>query len=243
MSLLGSKAVRLCGGGWCFFVAENAIMSENRGVVIEHLGETGYRGCYGALSTGSMAAVAFGWWRHGPGPKIFARGPPAAALFAGAAFQTLGLVALCDVAPALANPFADFPRLACPVDLAAYRDEKARKGDGDDARGLQRVTRHPAFWTLGFLGLGVALRTPFAGTAAAALGFPLVAAVGGAHMDSRHRRGVGGALSPERDAKTSGPPFLALLSGAQSWRALGEEMKPINSALGLSVSAALLWLL
>ena len=66
------------------------------------------------------------------------------------------------------------------------------------------------------------------------------ALVGGAHMDSRHRRGMGGSLSVEREAKTSGVPFVALLRGRQAWAPLLDELKPVNSLLGLGASAAVM---
>ena len=67
--VLAHPAVYLCGGGWLFFVAENAVLSENRQVFIDRLGERGYKSCYGLLSTCSLASVAYGLWRHGPGPR------------------------------------------------------------------------------------------------------------------------------------------------------------------------------
>mmetsp|Transcript_15975 Transcript_15975/g.47658 ORF Transcript_15975/g.47658 Transcript_15975/m.47658 type:complete len:245 (-) Transcript_15975:35-769(-) len=238
MSLLASPCVKWCGGGWLFFVAENAVMSENRGAVIDVLGsEKTYRGVYGLLSSGSLLSIAYGLWRHGPGPRLSAAPVGVAPRLLGLAFQTAGLVGAANLAPALANPLSP-GFMGCPLDLERKKADAAAKDSGD-AVGLKRVTRHPTFWTMGFLGLGVAAQTPFAGTAVAALGFPLVAAVGGAHMDSRHRRGMGGSLTPEREAATSGIPFLALLEGRQSWAALGEELKPVNSGLGVLASAGL----
>ena len=237
MSLLASKAVRWCGGGWCFFIAENAVMSENRAAVIDAVGEQGYRGCYGALSTASLASIAYGYVRHGPGPRLAAGPPSAVRLAAGLGCHALGFAAAANVAPKLRSPLDPGFLSSCPLDLEHERAAKLRPKD--EVRGLQRVTRHPTFWTLGCLGVGAALRTPFAGTAVAALGFPLVAALGGAHMDYRHRRGRGGALSPEKDAATSAVPFVALLSGAQSWAALADELKPVNCAAGAAAAAAL----
>ena len=92
--------------------------------------------------------------------------------------------------------------------------------------------------------MGCAAMTPFAGTAAAALGFPVVALVNGTHLDSRHRRGMGGSLSAELDASTSNVPFAAMLSGAQggvaeAFTALTQELKLSNASLGAAVA---LWL-
>lgn len=230
--VLAHPSVYLCGGGWLFFVAENAVLSENRQVFIDRLGDRGYKSCYGLLSTCSLASVAYGLWRHGPGPRLRAVGTPSLAL--GSALTCVGLVGAFNLAPALANPMSD-DFTGCPLDLKAARAEKPT-----DVVGLERVTRHPQFWSLGFLGLGCAAMTPFAGTAAAALGFPLVALVNGTHLDSRHRRGMGGSLSVEREAKTSGVPFVALLRGRQAWAPLLDELKPVNSLLGLGASAAVM---
>lgn len=228
--VLGHPAVYLCGGGWAFFVAENCVLSENRQFFIDRLGERGYKSCYGLLSTASLTSVAYGLWRHGPGPRLRTVGP--ASFVLGSALTCVGLVGALNLAPALANPLGpDF--MGCPLDLKVIRAEKSK-----DVVGLERVTRHPQFWSLGFLGLGCAAMTPFAGSAAAALGFPLVALINGAHLDSRHRRGMGGSLTKEREAKSSGVPFVALLQNRQAWAPLLDELKPVNSALALVGSAA-----
>ena len=41
------------------------------------------------------------------------------------------------------------------------------------------------------------------------------------------------------DAKTSGLPFVALLSGRQSWRDLLDELKLTNAALAVLVALSL----
>ena len=146
--VLAHPSVYLCGGGWLFFVAENAVLSENRQVFIDRLGDRGYKSCYGLLSTCSLASVAYGLWRHGPGPRLRIVGTPSLAL--GSALTCVGLVGAFNLAPALANPLGD-DFTGCPLDLKAVRAEKA-----SDVVGLERVTRHPQFWSLGFLALAVA---------------------------------------------------------------------------------------
>ena len=148
--VLAHPSVYLCGGGWLFFVAENAVLSENRQVFIDRLGERGYKSCYGLLSTCSLASVAYGLWRHGPGPRLRTVGTPSLAL--GSALTCVGLVGAFNLAPALANPMSD-DFTGCPLDLKAVRAEKPT-----DVVGLERVTRHPQFWSLGFLGLGCAAK-------------------------------------------------------------------------------------
>lgn len=73
------------------------------------------------------------------------------------------------------------PTARCPMDFAP-KDVPA-----DGVYGLKRVTRHPTFWSLGFLGLGTALGSPFA-PEVVMFAFPaLFAAVGGSHQDYRYR--------------------------------------------------------
>ena len=75
-----------------------------------------------------------------------AAGPGAAALALGFGFQTLGLVAVANVAPKLNNPFDGDFLTKCPLDLEHERARKERPKD--EVYGAQRVTRHPTFWTL-----------------------------------------------------------------------------------------------
>ena len=92
---------------------------------------------------------------------------------------------------------------------------------------------------MGLFGLGIALKTPFA-TRAIVCGFPLLfALIGGYHQDYRHRRNSGNYLSPEVDAKTSLVPFVALLTGKQSWKDTWDEMKHVNMGLAVLTSAYL----
>ena len=64
---------------------------------------------------------------------------------------------------------------------------------------MKRVTRHVNLWSLGLLGLGTALATPFA-TEFILFSMPSVfALIGGAHQDHRYRKSSGGYLSPEID--------------------------------------------
>eukprot|EP00747_Dinoflagellata_sp_TGD_P017220 gnl/TRDRNA2_/TRDRNA2_125676_c0_seq1.p1 gnl/TRDRNA2_/TRDRNA2_125676_c0~~gnl/TRDRNA2_/TRDRNA2_125676_c0_seq1.p1 ORF type:complete len:424 (+),score=89.36 gnl/TRDRNA2_/TRDRNA2_125676_c0_seq1:94-1365(+) len=100
--------------------------------------------------------------------------------------------------------------------------------EADLVSGPERVTRHVCFWALGFYGLGAAIAAPHAGCAVMFSGPAAVAAIGGAHQDYRYR--ISGKLSPEKDAATSGLPFLALLEGRQSWATLYEDMDKPNAA-------------
>jgi len=105
------------------------------------------------------------------------------------------------------------------------------------AVGVERVTRHVSFWCLGLAGLGSAVAARHAGCLAMFSGPAAVAAIGGAHQDHRYRRS--GQLSPERDAVTSGVPFVALLTGRQSWEALLAEIDRTNAAAAVAVAVTL----
>ena len=208
--VLAHPAVYLCGGGWLFFVAENAVLSENRQVFIDRLGDRGYKSCYGLLSTCSLASVAYGLWRHGPGPRLRTVGTPSLAL-GSALLVSPGR----RVQP---GPGAREPHVrrlhGLPADLKAVRADRASWAW--TARGI-------AVLSLGFLGLGCAAMTPFAGTAAAALGFPLVALVGGTHLDSRHRRGMGGR---SRERETGPGRALRRAARGGGRRAAPDELSP-----------------
>jgi hypothetical protein len=51
---------------------------------------------------------------------------------------------------------------------------------------------------------------------------------------------MGGVLTAEIDAKTSSLPFGALLTGAQSWGTLADELKLSNTVVALGMAVALL---
>ena len=95
--------------------------------------------------------------------------------------------------------------------------------------------------------LGAAVATPLL-PEACFLSMPaLVALVLGEHQDYRYRRGMGGTLRPELDARTSNVPLLALLCGRQEpgqpwqegWRRLGDELKWGNCVAALLVAGGL----
>lgn len=69
--------------------------------------------------------------------------------------------------------------------------------------------------------------------------FPIIFSyIGTTHQDYRFRRNNGGRLTPETEAITSNVPFVALLSGKQSWSQLKDEVKWTNAALaGLAAVA------
>lgn len=122
-------------------------------------------------------------------------------------------------------------KVQCPFD---FTDSKAGSSE-DEPHGLDRISRHPGLWSLGFMCLGQACLLPSI-PQKVWWSFPsIVALVGGAHTDSRYHRGLGGSLSTEYDAKTSNIPFIALVKNG-GWKELAPEMKPLNALLATSVA-------
>lgn len=72
-------------------------------------------------------------------------------------------------------------QVRCPMDFTPH------DVPSDGVYGIRRITRHPTFWSLGLLGLGTALTTPFAPEIVCFSAPALFAAIGGAHQDYRYR--------------------------------------------------------
>ncbi len=264
--------MRWAVGGWSFFIVENVVLSENRAAIIQAVGdderETNYHIIYGSCSTLACASIVYGYARRvrdtAPLQWALSATPPVARLCAGFALQALGLVAMAQAMPRIRLPFAQLdppleqpqqpeqptqPRdsswaIRCPFEFAEA--EGAPPAGSDGPHGLVRVSRHSGFWSFGLACLGAACVVPSVPQAAWLAMPTLVALIGGAHADSRHRRGQGGYLSPEHDRATSNVPFLAMLSGAQgrvsdAFGALATELKMSNAALG--AAAAAVWIL
>eukprot|EP00940_MAST-03C_sp_MAST-3C-sp2_P001735 g1735.t1 len=242
--------------GWSGFIAENVVLSHNREIVIREIGNENYHLLYNTLSTLACASIGYGLFRF--------RSPIAASRMwstrgtklQGIAFclQAIGLVGFSQAAPRLQVPFATAPtpeesttsssknplptqrfHARCPFDF-----HEKHEGDGTTARGLKRITRHPMLWSLGALGAGAAVVTPYPAQVVAYSMPLLFALIGGAHKDYRYRRNWGGFLSPELDATTSNVPFVAVLAGKQSLASLAEEMKWINASVAVTIALALL---
>ena len=121
----------------------------------------------------------------------------------------------------------------CPIDFEFGKDKQA----GDHVWGMKRITRHPQLFSLGLTSLSFALSSQYI-SHLVFWSFPLLfAVVGGAHQDSRHKRGMGGILTKEMEDQTSLIPFQALVEGRQNWSKLWEEMKQINALLAVTVAA------
>ena len=131
-------------------------------------------------------------------------------------------------------------KVRCPFDFTDNKDTNS------PVHGLERITRHPGLWSFGLLGLGSAFLVPSIPQRVWFAMPTMVALIGGAHTDSRFRRGMGGELSEEYDRMTSNVPLLAMLSGAQGnvidvMNDFSSEIKPLNAAL--AVVTAGLWVM
>lgn len=159
------------------------------------------------------------------------------------------------VGPAVPASVPAAPRqwkVRCPFD---FTDSKSQTGadksnphrnlDGSvELHGLDRVTRHPGLWSFGLLGVGSALLVPSLPTRVW-MSMPLmVALIGGGHTDSRHRRGIGGALCEDMDKVTSNVPFLAMIAGRQeggsvlgAFSEFSKEFKWLNAGVAAALAA------
>lgn len=125
----------------------------------------------------------------------------------------------------------------CPMD---FRPKDA-KVTADGIQGMERVSRHSMFWSLGSLAMGKALSTVFL-PEVVMFSFPMAFAyIGGAHQDTRFLRGSGGTLTQEKYNKTSNVPFYAFFTGHQSWETLSSEIKFSN--MSIAVATSVLWTL
>ncbi|KAL7467254.1 hypothetical protein ACHAXS_007497 [Conticribra weissflogii] len=269
-SALLSTSMKWAVGGWTFFILENFILSENRTFLISQVGDDGYHIAYGTLSTAAMSSVFYGYFKKvkNASPLLWKIGGPAPlpAKMGSFVCLSLGLGMASQVPPKLQIPVhydggelvssskidnsLDKPtvtpsrteggwKVRCPFDFTDNHS-KQQEATGD-VHGLDRVSRHPGLWSFGLLGLGNALLVPSVPQRAWLAMPAMVAIVGGAHTDSRFRRGMGGELPVEYDRVTSNVPFVAMFSGAQGnvlevLRDFGSEVKLLNAAIAVGAA-------
>jgi len=249
--ILANKGVRWIGGGWLFFITENVVISHNREPIIQQFGDKNYHYVYNTLSTAACASIGYGFFKHrtegGPilRPQNFNLASWHLLRLPAFALTTLGLIGFSQLVPKVRLPFGEASSQEKCLDVQK-RDKKEENGSmvarcpldftppdipKDGIYGLQRVTRHPQLWSLGSLGAGAALCTPYLPQVAFFSGPLLFAMIGTSHIDHRYRRNIGGTLTPEKEAVTSNIPFCALLTGRQSWSSLAEELKWTNASI------------
>lgn len=253
---------------WSFFIAENLILSHppNREFIIQNFnpnGENTYHDIYNSLSTMACLSIGYTYIFHGrqTGPILsFANRFLYPRIFAGFLCQSIGLLLVSQLVPKIQLPFVianqtnnentvskeikenqpsstkNQVRVRCPMDFKA--DNKV---SDDGFYGLERITRHPTFWSLGLVCFGNAIVTKYA-TEAVMFSFPIIlASIGGAHQDCKHMRISNGngepVLTQAKYEKTSHIPFAALITGKQSWKSLHEEFKYSNAAAAVLIAA------
>lgn len=267
-----STPMKWAVGGWSFFIAENFILSENRTYLISQFGDDMYHVAYGTLSTAAMSSVFYGYFKKvkNAEPLLWSLKSPAplGAKVASFVCLSVGLGMASQIPPKVQIPVhfagndndstaetdaivAQSPNQAVPAEEMGWKvrcpfDFTDNKDTGSPVQGLERITRHPGLWSFGLLGLGSRLLVPSLAQRAWLAMPAMMALIGGAHTDSRFRRGMGGTLSEEYDQATSNVPFLAMLSGAQGnvldvLKEFSGEVKPLNAAIAVGVSG--LWVL
>ena len=261
LSVLRSPAVRWAAGGWSFFIAENALLSENRTWLIQELGDEPYHLVYGTLSTVATASIGYAYYsilKTKVSPALAMNPRSSLTMVGGWIFLSIGTILASQTAPKMQIPFSLIDKsttatttttsespftskslqVRCPFD---FSDKKVAL---DSIHGVERITRHPGLWSLGFVGLGQAILAPTIPQKIWWCGPAAVALLGGSHTDSRFRRGMGGTLSPEYECQTSNLPFWAIASGKQgsnAWQSMIEDIKPSNALAAIGATA--LWVL
>lgn len=239
-----SKGVRWISFGWLGFITENVVLSENRTEIIAAFGDSNYHRLYNTLSTAACASIGWGFFKHGrgQGPALRYRGK--ISLFTGYVLQSLGFVGLSQLLPKFQIPVtksaedntspatseapaASSFALRCPMDF------RPNDVPADGIYGVERISRHANLWSYGLVTLGYAATTIFVPEIVMCI-WPIVFTyVGSSHQDYRYKRGMGGSLSIEKEEKTSNLPFVALLSGRQSWEPLKTEIKWENASIAV----------
>lgn len=229
--------------GWLLFITENVVLSENRSTIIALLEddkeESKYHMLYGTCSTIATGTILYGYRKIASAPPFRFSAIPKGHKITAWAFHSLALMSLSQLFPKLQIPVMN-SKVRCPFDLTPC--------EPGQLRGIERVSRHAALWSMACFGVGQAIITPSIPLAVWYTMPTLVALVGGAHHDYRFQRGIGGSVSPEMTAKTSNIPFMGLLFGDQrefggalgAFKQLGSEIKWLNCAggvLGASVWA------
>jgi uncharacterized membrane protein len=124
-------------------------------------------------------------------------------------------------------------KMRCPMDF------RPKDIPANGIYGMDRISRHPTFWSLGILCLGQASMATYVPEIIMFTYPILFASIGGWHQDQRYLRGSGGHLSKENYSITSNVPFIALATGKQSWSDLAKEIKWSNACFSLFLSSSI----
>jgi hypothetical protein len=109
--LLGSIAssdLKWALGGWCLFIAENALLSENRTFIIDALGDEGYHILYGTCSTIASASIVYSyrklWLRKNQAVSAVVRPISSFRLGIAGSVMSVGLILASQTAPKIQFP-------------------------------------------------------------------------------------------------------------------------------------------
>jgi uncharacterized membrane protein len=154
----------------------------------------------------------------------------------GAPATTAGDVSSPIKSPSVAKAPASVWQVRCPFDF--------KTSQHDAVQGVGRVSRHSSLWSFAAFSVGTAATVASVPQAMCLAAPVAVAVIGGAHQDYRFRRGMGGSLPPDLDARTSNIPFAAMLSGGQgsvpeAFQGLFSELKGLNAGAAVLVAAGL----
>lgn len=212
--------IALC---WVGFACTHLVLSSAslRPRLVARLGDDAFRGVYSVAVLAWFVALVWVFARHKhDGPLLWSTiGPPAVAAALNHVVMALALALL--VAGLL-------PAHAAPSSMGAAKEPI-------EARGLLRITRHPFNAAAALFGIAHLLVNGHLGDVLFFAGFPLFAAIGSRHQDTRlarSRPGYGDLV-----AATSFVPFAAVIAGRQ--RLVARELPWTGLAAGLVAAVAL----
>ena len=175
----GKTLVRWASAGWVFFIAENAVLSENRTALIDAMGDDNYHVLYGTISTTATAAIGYAYFKISSASSsstipsslvLWRHRPTLLAGFGGWVLITTGMIMASQAAPKVQIPVAldgsnNSISVRCPFDFSDKHSANGITNGGNvgwdgQVHGLDRITRHPGLWSIGLMGLGQAFLSP-----------------------------------------------------------------------------------
>lgn len=134
-------SIRWATLGWSFFIAENAVLSENRSIIIEQLGDSNYHILYGTISTAATASIGYGYFRlrklAKPSNLTLLNYKPPTGHVAGAwVFMSIGLFLASQALPRMQIPISSSLEVRCPFDFSG------KKQSDVSPTGAERITRY-----------------------------------------------------------------------------------------------------
>jgi len=246
------RGARWVLGGWSIFTVENVILSEYRQEIKRSWGGSAgpkaYQSLYSSLSATCLGSTIIAYWTFARHSTVLRSTPadPKRRVVAFAA-RALGLATLGQLMPPVnlqAAPLAlgmtkapetstpiERGALGCPFDMNAYKDR-------GEVFGITRITRRPELFGLGAIAAGGAiLATTAAEMAFFGVGPAVCFTVLALHSD--RTQVISEELSESKIAQTSVMPFLALVSGQQSWADLCSDLVPQNIAAAVLLAGVM----